>query len=195
MCPAAVTEELPEVKLASLIRPVADFPKPGIMFRDITPLLMNPAAVAEAVQRMAAPWHNQGITKILAAESRGFIFGVPLAQVLGVGFVPVRKPGKLPGKTSQYSYELEYGSDTLEIHEDALSPGDRVLLVDDLLATGGTIEACMHLAQQQQAEVVGATFLIELTFLPGRRKLDSVEVSSVLRYATEDADEEPQEEN
>ncbi len=183
------------MKLASLIRPVADFPKPGIMFRDITPLLMNPAAVDVAVQRMAAPWRDRGITKILAAESRGFIFGVPLAQLLGVGFVPVRKPGKLPGETARYSYDLEYGSDTLEIHRDALNPDDRVLLVDDLLATGGTIEACMQLARQQQAEVTGASFLIELTFLSGRQKLDSVEVSSVLRYATEDADEEPLEES
>jgi adenine phosphoribosyltransferase len=192
---ANVSEELSAVKLASLIRPVADFPKPGIMFRDITPLLMNPAAVDVAVQRMAAPWRDRGITKILAAESRGFIFGVPLAQLLGVGFVPVRKPGKLPGETARYSYDLEYGSDTLEIHRDALNPDDRVLLVDDLLATGGTIEACMQLARQQQAEVTGASFLIELTFLSGRQKLDSVEVSSVLRYATEDADEEPLEES
>ncbi|MFZ9090765.1 MAG: adenine phosphoribosyltransferase [Planctomycetaceae bacterium] len=179
------------MKLSSLIRPVADFPKPGIMFRDITPLLLNPQAINEAVARMSAAWQDQGITRIMAAESRGFIFGVPMAQALNAGFVPVRKPGKLPGHTHQYSYELEYGSDTLEIHSDAVSPGDRILLVDDLLATGGTIEACLKLARQQQAEVVGAAFLIELTFLPGRQKLHDIPVSTVLQYATENADEVP----
>lgn len=153
------------MNLRSFVRAVPDFPKPGIMFRDITPLIASPAALKEVTRQLAQPWLNTGITRVLAAEARGFIFGVPLAMELNAGFVPVRKPGKLPWQTRQFSYDLEYGSDALEIHTDAVQPGDRVLLVDDLLATGGTVEACRKLADELGATVVGAACVIELTFL------------------------------
>lgn len=177
------------MELKSYIRSISDFPKPGIMFRDITPMLKSADAMKEVIQQMAAPFRDAGVTSILAAEARGFVFGAPLAMELGVAFVPVRKPGKLPYETEQFQYDLEYGSDTLEIHKDAIEPGDKVLLVDDLLATGGTIEACLNLARKQKAEVVGAAFVIELTFLNGRDRLRDVEICSLLKYATEDADE------
>lgn len=175
--------------LKTYIRSIADFPKPGIMFRDITPMLKSADAMKEVIRRMAEPFRESGVTSVLAAEARGFVFGAPLAMELGCAFVPVRKPGKLPGETQQFQYDLEYGSDTLEIHSDAISAGDRVLLVDDLLATGGTIEACLNLARQQEATVLGAAFVIELTFLSGRDRLDDIEVVSLLQYATEDANE------
>ncbi len=177
------------MNLKDYIRSVPDFPKPGIMFRDITPLLKSSDAMKEVIQRLAGPFRDAGITSILAAEARGFVFGAPLAMELGAAFVPIRKPGKLPWETHKFSYDLEYGSDSLEIHRDAIGPGDRVLLVDDLLATGGTIEACMKLAQQQKADVVGAAFVIELAFLNGRRRLESLHVNSLITYQTEDAHE------
>jgi adenine phosphoribosyltransferase len=168
------------------IRNVPDFPKPGIMFRDITPLLAHPAAFQESIRRIAAHYQGQEIKAIAAAEARGFIFAAPLALELNAGFVPVRKPGKLPFETQAFHYELEYGTDTLEIHTDAFSKGDKVLLVDDLLATGGTMNACAKLVEQSGAEVVGCAFAIELTFLKGREKLDKYDVFSLLSYDGED---------
>ena len=171
--------------LKQYIRAIPDFPKPGIMFRDITPMLKSADAMKEVIAQMAAPFREQGVTAVLAAEARGFVFGTPLAMELGCSFIPVRKPGKLPYETESFQYDLEYGSDSLEIHKDAVQPGDRVLLVDDLLATGGTIEACLHLARLQEAEVVGATFAIELSFLNGRSKLNDIPVHSILIYDDE----------
>lgn len=159
------------------------------MFRDITPILASAAAMRETIRQLAEPWRDAGITKVVAAEARGFVFGAPLALELNAGFIPVRKPGKLPWKTERFSYDLEYGSDSLEIHTDAITAGDRVLLVDDLLATGGTMEACVKLATQQQADIAGAAFVIELTFLNGRARLAPVPVVSLLTYNTEEADE------
>lgn len=177
------------MNLKEYVRSIPDFPKPGIMFRDITPMLKSAAVMKEIIRRLAAPFLASGVTTVLAAEARGFVFGVPLAMELGAGFVPVRKPGKLPFETDKFSYDLEYGSDSLEIHCDAISSSDRVLLVDDLLATGGTIEACLKLAERRQAEVVGAAFVIELGFLKGRDRLKSMPVNSLLTYQTEEADE------
>jgi len=170
-------------RLRSLIREVPDFPKPGIIFKDFTPLLRDPAGLALSVELMANPYRGRNVDLVVGAESRGFIFGIALAQALSAGFVPVRKPGKLPAKTARMEYELEYGKDSLEIHLDAVRPGQRVLLVDDLLATGGTMQACCELVSGMQAEIVGITVLIELGFLGGREKLRKYgEVHSVLRY-------------
>ncbi len=177
------------MNLKHYVRSIADFPKPGIMFRDITPMLKSPQAMQTVIQRMAEPYREMGITTVVAAEARGFVFGAPLAMALGAGFVPVRKPGKLPYATDSFRYDLEYGSDALHIHQDALNEGDRVLLVDDLLATGGTIAACLHLARQQKARVVGAAFVIELAFLNGRHKLPEMLVNSLISYHTESPDE------
>ena len=170
------------MNLKEYIRNVPDFPKPGIMFRDITPLLAAPEAFRFAIKQFADRFRSAKPTAILAAESRGFIFAAPLALELGVAFVPVRKPGKLPYETRKFQYDLEYGSDTLEMHVDAVEPGSRVLLVDDLLATGGTIEACLKLAQESKAEVIGCAFLIELTFLNGRNRLKDQDIFSLLKY-------------
>lgn len=170
------------MNLKDYIRNVPDFPKPGIMFRDITPLLSAPEAFRFAIRQFADRYRSAKPTAILAAESRGFIFAAPLAIELGAAFVPVRKPGKLPFKTRRFQYDLEYGTDTLEMHVDAIEPGSRVLLVDDLLATGGTIEACVKLAEESRAEVVGLAFLIELTFLNGRDRLKNHDIYSLLKY-------------
>jgi adenine phosphoribosyltransferase len=178
-------------QLKHLIRDVPDFPKPGILFKDFTPLIRDPAGLALGVELMVNPFRNKGATGlgggnvdiVIGAESRGFIFGIALAQALSTGFVPVRKPGKLPWKKSSISYELEYGKDTLEIHADAISPGQRVLLVDDLLATGGTMKACCELARNMGAHIVGITVLIELTGLKGREAISHFgPVHSVLKY-------------
>lgn len=170
-------------ELRRLIRDVPDFPKPGIVFKDFTPMLRDPRALALAVELMANPYRGQHVDVVVGAESRGFIFGTALAQALSAGFIPVRKPGKLPAKTVAMEYELEYGSDRVEIHTDAIDPGQRVLLVDDLLATGGTMEACCRLVQSLHAKIVGITVLIELLALDGRRKLQSFgDVHTVLRY-------------
>ena len=177
------------MNLKDYIRSIPDFPQPGIMFRDITPMLKSAAVMREVVKQMATPFQDAGVTSVLAAEARGFVFGAPLAMELGASFVPVRKPGKLPYETETFQYDLEYGSDSLEIHKDAVTPDENVLLVDDLLATGGTIEACMKLAERQGANVVGAAFVVELAFLNGRNRLGSQEVVSLLSYHTEDADE------
>lgn len=177
------------MNLKSHIRSIPDFPKPGIMFRDITPMLKSADAMRAVTAELAAPYRDLGVTSILAAEARGFVFGAPLAMELNAAFVPVRKPGKLPFETESFQYDLEYGSDTLEIHKDAINPGDKVLLVDDLLATGGTMEACLKLARNLKADVLGAAFVIELAFLNGRERLDGIDVHSLIPYQTEDADE------
>lgn len=174
------------MNLKEHVRNVPDFPKPGIMFRDITPLLSHPAAFRETIRRMAEHFRGRNITAIAAAEARGFIFAAPLALELNVGFVPVRKPGKLPFDTQAFHYELEYGTDSLEIHTDAFKKGDQVLLVDDLLATGGTINACARLAENSGAVIAGCAFAIELTFLRGRDKLLGYDVFSVIEYDGED---------
>ena len=148
--------------LQTLIRDVPDYPKPGITFKDITPLLASPQGLAMAVEQMANPFRGAGIELVCGAESRGFIFGTAIAQSLSAGFVPIRKPNKLPCETRSMSYDLEYGSDTLEIHTDAVKPGQRVLMVDDLLATGGTLRACLDLLEGLKADVVGVSLLIEL---------------------------------
>jgi adenine phosphoribosyltransferase len=168
--------------LSSFVRDVPDFPKAGILFRDITPLLANAEAFAEAVTAMAQPVLTLQPTHVLGLESRGFIFGSALAQKLGVGFVPARKPGKLPMATFQEPYGLEYGEDALEIHTDAFKVGDRVLIVDDVMATGGTAAAAQRLVQQTGALPVALTVFIELTSLPGREKVEGLPVFSVLRY-------------
>ena len=169
-------------RLDTLIRDVPDFPKPGILFKDITPLLADPAGLALAVELMANPFRSMDVDLVIGAESRGFIFGTAIAQSLSCGFIPVRKPGKLPSKTSTVQYTLEYGVDALEIHSDAICPGQRVLMVDDLLATGGTMNACVELVRQLDADIAGAAFLIELTALNGRDRLDGVDIHSVLKY-------------
>jgi adenine phosphoribosyltransferase len=170
------------VDLRSLIRDVPDFPKPGIVFKDITPLLQDSEALREALERLAAHFRKRGISKVIGIESRGYIFAPAIAAALGAGFVPVRKPGKLPWKTASEEYSLEYGKDRLEIHLDALARGERALIVDDLLATGGTAAATRRLAERLGAEVVGAGFLVELTFLEGRARLLGMEVVSLVQF-------------
>jgi adenine phosphoribosyltransferase len=176
-----MTSESP-IDLESYVRAIPDFPKPGILFRDITPLLAAPTAFHEAIRRLANHYRDHRIDAVAAAEARGFIFAAPLALELNVGFVPVRKPGKLPFDTHAFHYELEYGSDTLEIHVDGITPGQHVLLVDDLLATGGTIEACCRLAEKAGAKVAGCAFLIELEALGGAKRISPYECFSLLRY-------------
>lgn len=170
-------------KLETFIRDVPDFPKPGIVFKDITPLLRSAEALAQTCAQLADPFRDQGVTIVAGIESRGFIFGSIVAQNLGAGFVPIRKPGKLPWTTRRHEYVLEYGSDALEIHDDALTPNDRVLVIDDVLATGGTLAAAMHLVRGFEATLVGAAIVIELEFLGGRAKLgDGSTLHSVLKY-------------
>ncbi|MFQ5645460.1 MAG: adenine phosphoribosyltransferase [bacterium] len=169
-------------ELAKIIRDVPDFPKAGIIFKDITTLLHDGKAFSYAIDRMAERYQDHNIDSIASVEARGFIFGAPLACKLGVGFLPVRKPGKLPYKTVQETYDLEYGTDTVEVHEDAVKAGDKVLLVDDLLATGGTIGATAKLITKLGGDVAGYAFLIELTFLNGRDKLGDLDVFSLIRY-------------
>lgn len=170
-------------QLQSYIRDVPDFPKPGILFKDITPLLRSPQALVGACELLAEPFRDERITVVAGIESRGFIFGSIVAQSLGAGFVPIRKPGKLPWTTRRHEYVLEYGSDALEIHDDALNADDRVLVIDDLLATGGTLAAATHLVRGFDATLVGAATVIELGFLGGREKLgEHVQLHTVLRY-------------
>jgi adenine phosphoribosyltransferase len=171
-----------ELDLKNHIRDIPDFPKPGILFRDITPLLAHADAFAASIDRLAAPYLGQSIDVIVAAEARGFIFAAPLALKLKVGFVPIRKPGKLPFDRHSYKYDLEYGTDTLEMHIDGVKQGQRVLVVDDLLATGGTVEACCKLLQKCGAIVVGCAFLIELVDLGGREKLKGFSPFSLIKY-------------
>jgi len=169
-------------RVRKTIRAIPDFPKPGILFRDITPVLADPDAFEAAIEALAAPFVGQGVTQVVGMESRGFLFGTPVALRLKAGFVPVRKPGKLPFRTHTVSYDLEYGSDSLEIHTDAIGPGDRVLVVDDLLATGGTAEATLKLIRELGGEVLAAAFLVELEGLQGRARLGDVPVHAVVQY-------------
>ncbi|NLI78846.1 MAG: adenine phosphoribosyltransferase [Candidatus Riflebacteria bacterium] len=168
--------------LKLFIRDVPDFPKPGIIFKDLTPLLRDPAAFAEAMEHLAAHYRGSRIKAVAGVESRGFIVGTALALDLGVGFIPLRKPGKLPYKTIRQEYSLEYGTDAIEIHQDAITRGDRILLVDDLLATGGTARAGADLIKKLGGELVGIAFLIELAFLKGREKLAGEQVFSLLTF-------------
>lgn len=168
--------------LKRLIRDVPDFPKPGILFRDITPLLADPSGLALAVELLANPFRGKNIDLVVGAESRGFIFGTAVACCLSAGFVIVRKPGKLPSKRIAMSYDLEYGTDTLEMHADAIVKGQRVLVVDDLLATGGTMKACCDLVKQLGGTVAGVAVLIELVDLHGRKKLTEYDVHAVIQY-------------
>jgi len=168
--------------LRDLIRNVADFPKAGIVFKDITPLLQDARGLRLAVDLMGAPYEGAGVDVVVGVEARGYLFAAPLAFKLGAGLALVRKPGKLPYKKLSASYELEYGSDTVEIHEDAIVPGQRVLLADDLIATGGTAAAALELVEKAGGKVVALTFLIELAFLSGRKKLGLNKVHSVLQF-------------
>ena len=178
----AVGLELSDVEsLSKLLRDVPDFPKPGIVFKDITPLLACPAGLSLAVELLTQPFRRNHVDIVVGAESRGFIFGTAVARNLSAGFVPIRKPGKLPCKTARVEYELEYGSDALEMHSDAIAPGQKVLMIDDLLATGGTMKACCDLVRQLEGEIVGVACLIELCFLNGREKLGGLPVHSVIK--------------
>lgn len=170
------------MNLRDTIRDIPDFPQEGILFKDITTLLKNPAAFRQALDEMTNIVRGQKIDIVVGMESRGFIFGAPLADRLGAGFVPARKLGKLPAPTVQAEYDLEYGTNTIELHKDAIQPGMRVLIVDDLLATGGTAEATARLVETVGGEIAGLVFLIELTFLKGRSRLTSYPVTALLEY-------------
>lgn len=169
-------------ELKSYIRDVPDFPRPGILFKDITPLLRSPRALEASIESLAEPFREAGVTTVAGIESRGFIFGSCVARALGVGFVPIRKPGKLPWTKRRNEYVLEYGTDALEIHDDALSAEDRVLVIDDVLATGGTAAAAAALVRGFEARLIGLATLIELTFLEPRKKLDGVHVHTLIQY-------------
>ncbi|MHB1767721.1 MAG: adenine phosphoribosyltransferase [Phycisphaerae bacterium] len=173
------------LELHKLIRDVPDFPKPGIVFKDITPLLRDPAGLALSVELLANPFRGKGVELVIGAESRGFIFGTALAQALSCGFVPIRKPKKLPAQKASITYDLEYGQDTLEIHCDAVVRGQKCLLVDDLLATGGTMDACCQLVENLGGSIVGIAVLIELSFLNGRKKFEKYDLHSVINYQQE----------
>ena len=168
--------------IANKIRNIPDFPKKGIVFKDITPVLSDINTLRTSVKEMAAPFMDQDIDVVVGIESRGFIFGAPIADILNASFVPVRKPGKLPWKTEKVEYELEYGTDSLEIHLDAVEKGQRVLIVDDLLATGGTAEATCELVSKIGGNIVGFTVLVELEFLEGRKRLNQYNVHSLVKY-------------
>jgi len=168
--------------LAKYIRDIPDWPKPGVLFKDITTLLKEPEAFREAVDRLAEPFKDKDIDLVVSIEARGFIFGGALAYKLGAGFVPARKPGKLPAETIKEEYALEYGTDALEVHKDAIKPGQKVLLFDDVLATGGTLSAAARLIERLGGEIVGIALLIDLTFLKGREKLKKYEVYSLIEY-------------
>ena len=174
-----------EYDFKTLIRDIPDFPKPGIVFKDITPLFQDHKVLSHMLDAMAEPWKDKNIQVIAGAEARGFLLGPGLAERLKCSFIPVRKPGKLPYDTHACSYDLEYGSDTLEMHIDAISHGENVLLVDDLLATGGTIKACSDLVSKCGGNVVGAAFIIELSFLNGRKLLSPAECQSLIQYDAE----------
>jgi adenine phosphoribosyltransferase len=169
-------------ELRAKIREIPDFPKPGILFYDITTLLKDPVAYRAAIDAMLAPYSEMAIDIVVGMESRGFIFSAPMAYRLGAGLVPVRKLGKLPAETISVEYALEYGSNTLEVHRDAIEPGQKVLIVDDLLATGGTVNGTVELVQRLKGEIVGLAFLVELGFLKGRDRLSGYTVSSVITY-------------
>ncbi|MBE0534746.1 MAG: adenine phosphoribosyltransferase [Phycisphaerae bacterium] len=170
------------VNLKDFIRDVPDFPSKGILFRDIAPLLGNAAALAAAIRGLAEPFRTAGIAHIAAVEARGFIFGSAVARELNAGFIPLRKKGKLPCVTECFTYDLEYGVDTIEVHRDAIQPGEKILMVDDLLATGGTMAAACSLMERLGAEIAGLTFLIELTGLPGRARLGNYPINVLISY-------------
>lgn len=169
-------------RLKDQVRDIPDFPKPGILFKDITPLVRDPASLRLAIHHLIHPFVGEPLTAVVGMEARGFIFGSLAAWELGVGFVPLRKPGKLPHEVQSVSYDLEYGSASLEVHSDALGPGDRVLLIDDLLATGGTARASCELVESLGAEVIGCGFVVELDSLRGRDRLERWRVHSLLHY-------------
>ena len=171
-----------EIKLDKYIRSIPDWPKAGILFRDITPLLAEPKAFTAAVEALCAGFTDAGIEYVAAVEARGFIFGAAVAERLNAGFVPIRKKGKLPSKTESITYDLEYGTDTLEVHSDAIGQAAKVLMVDDLLATGGTMAAACRLIEKIGGQIIGITFLIELSDLPGREKLTDYNINTVLTY-------------
>jgi adenine phosphoribosyltransferase len=173
------------MNLKSLIRDVPDFPKPGIVFKDITTLIKDGDAFKDACQQMAEKYKNTQVDKVVSIEARGFLFGAPVAYLLGAGIVPVRKPKKLPSDRERIDYQLEYGTDTLEIHRDGIEPGERVLIVDDLLATGGTALATCQLVEKVGGNVMGVIFLVELGFLKGREILKDYEVKSLITYDKE----------
>lgn len=170
------------ITISKKIRNIADFPKKGILFRDITPLLQDATSFKEAIDLLVGHYQDRKVDQVVSAEARGFILGAGIAYRLGVGFVPVRKPGKLPYEVKRMTYELEYGEDSLEIHKDGVNKGDRVLVFDDLLATGGTARAMCQLVQELEGEIVGVCFLIELTSLKGREKLKGHDIFSLIKY-------------
>lgn len=172
----------PIARLKRSIRDIPDFPQPGVLFRDITPLLADPGALALSIELMANPYRGRGVDIVVGAESRGFIFGTAVACAISAGFQLIRKPGKLPFDKVSMDYALEYGKGTLEMHRDAIKPGQKVVICDDVLATGGTMRACVDLVRQLGGDIVGAAVLIELEFLGGRSKLSDVPIHSVLSY-------------
>jgi adenine phosphoribosyltransferase len=176
------TGEVSMQLLADCIRNIPDFPQPGIQFKDITPLVKNPAMLRQAIHQLIHPFHEENLTAVVGMEARGFIFGSLAAWELGVGFVPLRKPGKLPYDVQSISYDLEYGSAQLEVHVDALNKSDRVLLIDDLIATGGTAAASCELIEKLGAEIAACAFVVELDFLKGRNKLSKYNIHSLVHY-------------
>ena len=173
---------IPDIRLEDYIRDVQDFPQQGVLFKDITPMLQDGPAFHAAIDRLAAHYAGAGIQTVVGVESRGFIFGAPLAYQLNCGFVPVRKFGKLPNETVSVEYALEYGTNVVEIHKDAVKPGERVLIVDDLLATGGTVSAAIELVENIGGHIAGIAFLVELTFLKGRDHLKGHDVFALIKY-------------
>ena len=172
----------PELRLEDWVRDIPDFPQKGILFKDITPLLQDSVAFRASLERLAAHYAGAGIQTVVGVESRGFIFGAPLAYLLNCGFVPVRKFGKLPSQTVSVEYALEYGTNVVAMHKDAIRPGQRVLIVDDLLATGGTVSAAMELVEKLGGHIAGIAFLVELTFLKGREQLGGHDVFALIKY-------------
>lgn len=170
------------IRLEDWVRDVPDFPQQGVLFKDITPLLQDAAAFRAAMDRLAAHYAGSGIQTVVGVESRGFIFGAPLAYLLNCGFVPVRKFGKLPAETVNVEYALEYGTNVVEVHTDSIKPGERVLIVDDLLATGGTVSAAIELVEKLGGHIAGIAFLVELTYLKGRQKLQDHDVFALMKY-------------
>lgn len=169
-------------ELAALVRDIPDFPEPGVVFKDITPVLGDPEAFSNLIGALAEPFKGKGVTKVAGIEARGFTLATPVADRIGAGFIPLRKPGKLPYETVREEYELEYGIDALEMHTDALFEGEKVLLVDDVIATGGTAAAAVRLLRHLGADVVGFAVFIELIFLGGAEKIDSVPIHALLKY-------------
>ena len=169
-------------RLKELVREVPDFPQPGISYKDITTLLKNGEGLRGAIEAMLLPFEKEDIDLVVGVESRGFIMGTPIAMQLGCGFVPVRKPGKLPASTIRQEYTLEYGMDAVEIHQDAVERNQKILMVDDLLATGGTMQAACQLVERLGADIIGISFLIELVFLHGRQRLDGYHIESLIQY-------------